>query len=107
MRRRSLDLESRPLQPHLLGAAGYGDLKGVHSRAANKPGDEQVVWALVQVGGSICLLQNAILHHRDTRAHGHSFGLVVSDVDEGRLQALMELGDLGTGLHTQLGIEVG
>ena len=29
------------------------------------------------------------------------------NVDEGRLQALMQLGDLGTHLHAQLGVEVG
>ena len=32
-------------------------------------------------------------------AHGHGLGLVVGHVDEGGLQALMQLGDLGAHLH--------
>ena len=55
----------------------------------------------------IDLLDEAVLHDDDARAHGHSLGLVMRNVDEGRLQALMQLGDLGTHLHAQLGVEVG
>ena len=40
-------------------------------------------------------------------AHGHSLGLVVGNVDEGGVEALMQLGQLGTHLRTQLGVQVG
>ncbi len=55
----------------------------------------------------IDLLQEAVLHHGDAGAHGHGFGLVVGHVDEGGRQLLMQLGDLGAGLHAQFGVEVG
>ena len=40
-------------------------------------------------------------------AHRHRLDLVVGDVDDGRLEALVEAGDLGAGLDAQLGVEVG
>ena len=57
--------------------------------------------------GSVELLQLAFVHDGNTGCHGHGFGLVVGDVDEGGFKALMQLGELSTGLNAQFGIEVG
>ncbi len=38
--------------------------------------------------------------------HGHGLHLVVGHVDEGGAQALVQLADLGAGLHAQLGVQV-
>ena len=40
-------------------------------------------------------------------AHGHSFGLVVGNVDEGGAEAEVELGQLGSHLGTELRVQVG
>ena len=56
---------------------------------------------------SIDLLDDAITHNNDAVAHGHSFGLVMRNIDKGGAQLLMELGDLGSHLRTQLSVQVG
>ena len=40
------------------------------------------------------LLDEARVEHRDAGSHRHGFGLVMGDVDEGGLDALVDLGDL-------------
>ncbi len=49
----------------------------------------------------------AFIDHRDAGGHGHGFRLVVGHVDEGGLQLLVQLADVGAGFHAQLGIQVG
>ena len=46
------------------------------------------------------------LHHDDPVRHRHGFDLIVRDVDRRRLQALVQLADLGAHLNAQLGVEV-
>ena len=53
------------------------------------------------------LLDNAVLHDHDAVAEGHSLGLVVGNVDEGALDLVTQLNELGTHLVTKLGIQVG
>ena len=72
-----------------------------------KPADEQVGRIIVQVLRGIDLLDEAVLHNDDAGAHGHSLGLVVGNVDEGGLQTLVQLGDLGAHLRAQLRVQVG
>ena len=55
----------------------------------------------------IDLLNEAVLHNNDSVTHGHSLGLVMSYVDEGGAQLLMELGELGSHLCTELSVQVG
>jgi len=40
----------------------------------------------------IKLLQLALVHDSNPARHGHGFGLVMGDIDEGCLKALVELG---------------
>jgi len=88
----------------LLGEA-YGE--EVHLRGADESGNEQIGGIVVEVLGGVNLLDETVLHNYDAGTHGHSFGLVVGNIDEGGLQALMELGDLSSHLNAQLGVEVG
>ena len=53
------------------------------------------------------LLQEAVLEHRDPVAHRHGLDLVVGDVDRGDAEPALQRGDLGAGLHAELGVEVG
>ena len=57
--------------------------------------------------GGADLLDEAVLHDDDTVAQSHSLGLVVGHVDEGGVDALAQLDDLGAHLVTQLGVQVG
>ena len=57
--------------------------------------------------GSADLLDDAVLHDDDAVAQGHGLGLVVGDVDEGAVDALTQLQDLGAHLVAQLGVQVG
>ena len=79
----------------------------VHLGASDEAGHELVGGIVVQVLGGIHLLHNAVLHNNDTAGHGHSFGLVMGNVDEGCLQSLMQLRDLSTHGNAQLGVQVG
>ena len=53
------------------------------------------------------LLDDAVLHDHDAVAEGHGLGLVVGNVDEGTLDLVAQLDELGTHLVTQLGVQVG
>ena len=79
----------------------------VHLGAADEAGDELIGRIVIQVLGGIYLLDDAVLHNNDTAGHGHSFGLVMGNVDEGCLQSLMQLGDFSTHRDAQLGVQVG
>ena len=61
---------------------------------------------VVQVLRRVDLLQQALAHHGDARAHRHRFDLVVRDVDEGRAEAAVQLDQLGARLHTQFRVQV-
>jgi hypothetical protein len=62
---------------------------------------------VVHVARGVALLEVAVLEHRHAVTHGHGLGLVVGDVDRGDAEAALQRGDLGAGLHAQLGVEVG
>src|SRR5690606_2846205 len=78
----------------------------IHGRRADEAGNEQVVGTVVKIERGAHLLDDAVVHHHDLVGHGHGLDLVVSDVDRGRLQALMQLLDLGAHLHAELRVEV-
>ena len=84
---------------HRVGSgAGQRARDRVHWRRTNEPGDEQIRRALVHLLGRTDLLQHAVVHDRDAVAHGHRLDLVVGDVDDGRLQPLLQFHLLGAGL---------
>ena len=72
-----------------------------------KPATNTLQGMIVQILRSIHLLNEAVLHNHDAVAHGHSFGLVMGNVNKGGAQLLMQLGQLGSHLSTQLGVQVG
>jgi hypothetical protein len=62
---------------------------------------------VVHPSGGVHLLQQPVLQHGDPVAHRHGLDLVVGHVDGGGAQPTLQGGDLGTGLHPQLGVQVG
>ena len=96
-----------------LGGADGGDvpldreLSQVHGRRADEAGDEIVGGVVVHLARGADLLEHAVLEDRDAVTHGEGLGLVVGDVDRGDAQRALERGDLGAGLHTELGVQVG
>jgi len=58
------------------------------------------------LAGVVGLLQQPVLEHDDAVAHRHGFDLVVGDVDRGDAEFLLDAGDLGAHVHTELGVEV-
>jgi hypothetical protein len=84
-----------------------GTLRRFIGRGADEAGDEDVGRAVVHLARGRALLQDAVLEHGDTVAHRHGLDLVVGDVDRGDAEATLQRGDLGAGLHAELGVEVG
>ena len=82
-------------------------IQEVHLRRSDEAGDEQVARLIVKVLRGIDLLYNAVLHNDDSGTKGHSLGLVMGNVDDRSAQSLMQLGDLGSHLNTELRIQVG
>ena len=92
---------------HAVAALFQLYLEYVHLRRADEAAYEQVCRIVVQILRGILLLHHAVLHHHDARAHRHSLGLIVGDVDEGGLQLLVQLRDFGARLYAQLRVQVG
>ena len=107
LRIRNLDGVGAELSPNLVALLDELGVEEVHLRGTDEGADEQVGRIVVQVLRGVDLLDEAVLHDDDAGSHGHSFGLVMGNVDEGGLQALMQLGDLSTHLNAQLRVEVG
>ena len=78
----------------------------VHRRAADETRDELVDGIAVDRQGVGNLLCDAVLHDDDAATHRHRLDLVVRHVDDGRLEPLVQLADLCSGLDPQLGVEV-
>ena len=53
------------------------------------------------------LLEQTVVQNRNAVTHGQSFGLVVGHVHGGDAQLTLQRSNLGTGLDTQLGVQVG
>ena len=79
----------------------------VHRRGADEAGDEDVGRTIVQLGRSADLLQDTELDDGDAIAHRQSLGLIVGHVQGGDTQLALQGSNLGTGLDTELGVQVG
>ena len=93
-----------------VGVAAFVEEDGiedVHLGSADKGSDEEVGGIFVKNLGSCDLLDDTVLHADDTSTHGHSLDLVVGNVDKGGSELLMELGELGSHLSTELSVKVG
>ena len=86
---------------------GHRHVDEVHLRGADEAGNKEVAGLLVELGGGIHLLHDAVLHDDDAGTERHGLGLVVRDVDNRGAEAVVQLGDLGAHLDTELGVEVG
>jgi hypothetical protein len=78
----------------------------VHRRRPDERRDEDVRRTVVEVLRRVDLLQVAVLDDRHPVAHRHRLDLVVGDVEGGDAELALQVGDLGTHLHAQLGVEV-
>ena len=79
----------------------------VHRRSAQKTGHEGVARFVVKMEWAAGLLQRAVAENGDAGPHGHGFGLIVGHVDDGGLEALVELDQLGPELGPHLGVKIG
>ena len=61
---------------------------------------------IIQVLGNTNLLNQTCVQDCDTCSHRHSLCLIMSDINDGRLDALVELDKIGSCLHTQFRIQV-
>ena len=98
--------DARRLELRRAVRAVQGDVDEVHRRAADEPGHEPVDREVVELLRRADLLQPALAHDGDPVAHRHRLDLVVGDVDDRGLEALVEARDLGARLDAQLGVEV-
>jgi hypothetical protein len=79
----------------------------IHRGRADEPRDEEVRGPVVELERLAALLDHAVAHHDDLVGHRHRLDLVVSHVHRRRLEALVQLLQLGAHRHPQLGVEVG
>src|SRR5579871_2252391 len=61
---------------------------------------------IVKFLGRTKLLNEATVEYCDTATHRHSLGLVVRYIDNRRLNALVQFGDIRTSLYAQFRIQV-
>ena len=84
-----------------------GSIQEVHLRGSHEACDEEIAGVVIEVLRGIDLLNDTVLHNDDSGSQSHSLGLVMCDVDDGGAQSLVKLGNLGSHLNTELGIQVG
>ena len=81
-------------------------LEEVHRGRADEGRDEEVVGLVVELLRRALLLEQAVAHDRDPRAHRHRLDLVVGDVHRRHAELALKAGDLGAHLGAQLRVEV-
>ena len=84
---------------------GFRTMLGV-PMLAQKIRHEEVLRVIVDLVGRPDLLDDARVHHRDLGRHRHRFDLVVRDVDDRRLELVVELLDLEPHLGAEFCVEV-
>ncbi len=88
-------------------AADEVSVEEVHGRVADEARHEHVGGPVVDLGGRAHLLEHPGDHHGDAVAHGHGLDLIVGHVHHGGLEAALQVDELGTRLHPELGVKVG
>ncbi len=78
----------------------------VHGGRTDESCHEQVVGVIVKLLWGVDLQQFAPIDDRNACCHCHGFHLIVGDVDERGLQAMMQFVDLGSHLDPELGVQV-
>ncbi len=98
--------------PSRLTFGGDRPIHEVHRRGPNEPGHKQVGGPVVKIAGSIHLRQIGDLLARDRFeyrhpvTHRHRLNLIMGHIQRGGLQTGMQLAQLRTHLHPQLGVKV-
>ena len=78
----------------------------IHRRRADELGYEEIDGSVVELGGDVELLENAVAEHRDSIAEGERLHLVVGDVNRRHVEIALEPRDLRPHLDPELGVEV-
>ena len=73
---------------------------------AHEAGDERIARLLVELARRAFLRDDRPVHHDDAVRHRHRFRLVMGDVDDREVQALLQLADLLAHLPAQARVEV-
>ena len=76
------------------------DRKEVPFRRADKSGNELIAGTLEEVTWSIKLLDDAFVKDNNAVSNGPSFGLIMGDIDESRIELLVKERNLGTPFGT-------
>ena len=82
-------------------------IQEIHLRRADKSCHKLIARIVIQCLRCIHLLDNSAFHNHNTVAHGHSFRLVMGNIDKGRLETFVKRCDLASHLSTELRIQVG
>ena len=78
----------------------------MHSRGADETSHEQVRGMIIEFLWRANLLDDTGIEKGDASAHGHRFHLVMCYINKRCLDALVDLGNLRPGLHTQFRVQV-
>ena len=62
---------------------------------------------MINIIGSIDLLNTSLIHNSDAVGHGHSLDLVMGYINHSGLKHFVQLYQLGTSLLAQLSIKIG
>ena len=82
-------------------------IEEVHTGNTDEACNKEVCGMIEYFLRSADLLNETVAHDDDAVTKGHSFGLVMGNVDKGGVDLLAQLDDLGAHLVTQLGVQVG
>src|SRR5450830_374695 len=78
-------------QAHLTSATGYGFDTGLEAVVvADETGHKLILRIFVKLGDRRQLLNDALIEYGDTVRHGQRFALIVSDINKGHAQTLMQ-----------------
>ena len=84
----------------------HAPIHKIHRGRTDEAGDEHISRTVVEIERRSDLLDSAVVQDDDLVGHRHRFDLVVSDIDDRRLQSLMKLLDFRAHLHAQFGVEI-
>ncbi len=95
---------------HLHGVVGKSSNAAcdkVHRRGADETCNKEIGGIVIKIERLPDLFHIAIAQNDNLVGHRHRLHLIVGDVDHGRVEPLVQFGQLDTHLHPQLGVEVG
>ena len=79
----------------------------VHGWRADELGHEDSLWVVIQVRAGADLLYQSMIQQDDALSQSHGLDLIVRHVDCGCAETLVQLGQLNSHLHPELGVKIG